>query len=141
MRVVLDSNVFIAALLVPQRVAANILLAWKQQKFILLYNTELILELRDVLQRPKFKKRIKRHRVGALLKRIQFRAERIRNNRNSVYSKDPKDDFLIAIAEHGDANYLVSRDTQGILELQLGHCKTITPEAFLQLLKQTEHQA
>ncbi|MEY4532166.1 MAG: hypothetical protein RLZZ156_2889 [Deinococcota bacterium] len=133
MRVVLDSNVFIAALLAPKGVAALLLGLWRQQRFTLLYSSELMLELREVLSRPVFVKRIKRYRIGALIKRIQFRGERIRNNRNSVYSKDPKDDFLIAIAENGQADYLVSRDTQGILILNLEFCKVITPEALLKL--------
>lgn len=135
MRVVLDTNVFIAALLVPNGVAGELLRLWRKQKYSLLYNTEQILELKEVLARPAFTKRIKRHRVGSLVRSIRLHGQQILNNQNSINSSDPKDDFLIAIAEHGTANYLVSRDQLGILILDLGQCKTITPEEFLSILK------
>ncbi len=133
-RIVLDSNVFIAALLAPKGAAAALLQGWREKRFIVLYSKELILELHDVLARPVFVKRLKNHRIGALIKRIQFHGERIKNNRNSVSSRDPKDDFLIAIAEHGHADFLISRDTQGILNLDLEFCKVMTPEDFLRIL-------
>ncbi len=68
MRVVLDTNVLVAALLVPTGVAALVLRAWSEHRFTLLYNTELILELREVMARPRLKARVKRHRVGALIR-------------------------------------------------------------------------
>jgi uncharacterized protein len=134
MRVVLDTNVFIAALLVPTGAAAQVLLAWSEHRFVLLYSTELILELREVVARPRLRQRIKRYRVGALIRRIKVRGERVFNNQNSVESKDPKDDFLMAIAQNGEADYLVSRDVEGVLEIELPGIQMITPEGLLGLL-------
>jgi uncharacterized protein len=134
MRVVLDTNVFIAALLVPTGAAARVLQAWSEGRFVLLYSRELILELREVLARPRLRERVKRHRVGALVRRIRARGERVYNNQNSVESVDPKDDFLMAIAEHGAADYLVSRDSEGVLEIKLPGVQMLTPEALLALL-------
>ncbi len=42
---------------------------------------------------------------------------------------------MIAISEQGNADYLVSRDIEGILELDLGRVQVMKPEAFLQLLR------
>jgi uncharacterized protein len=135
MRVVLDSNVFIAALLIPQGVAAELLRRWRKRQFTLLYSTELLLELRDVLARPVFVRRIKRHRVGAVIRRIRIHGQQILSNRNTISSRDPKDDFLIAIAENGEADFLVSRDIDGILVLDLTPCQAISPEDFLERLR------
>lgn len=134
MRVVLDTNVFIAALLVPTGVAALVLKAWSEHRFTLLYNTELILELREVMTRPRLRARVKRHRVGALIRRIKAHGERIHSNRNAVQSADPKDDFLFAIVQNGAADYLVSRDIKGVLETVLLESHTVTPEQLLAML-------
>lgn len=134
MRVVLDTNVFIAALLVPTGAAAQVLVAWSEHRFVLLYSTELILELREVLARPRLRQRIKRYRVGALIRRIRARGERVYNNKNTVQSVDPKDDFLLAIAQNGEADYLVSRDVEGVLEVELPGTHILTPEALLEFL-------
>ncbi len=134
MRVVLDTNVFIAALLVPTGVAALVLKAWSEHRFTLLYNTELILELREVMTRPRLRARVKRHRVGALVRRIKAHGERVYSNRNVVQSADPKDDFLFAIVQNGAADYLVSRDIKGVLETPLLESRTLTPEQLLAIL-------
>jgi uncharacterized protein len=134
MRVVLDTNVFVAALLVPTGVAALILRAWSEHRFTLLFNTELLLELREVMARPRLRARVKRHRVGALIRRIKAHGERVYSNRNVVQSADPKDDFLFAIVQNGAADYLVSRDIKGVLETVLLESLTITPEQLLALL-------
>lgn len=138
MRVVLDTNVFIAALLVPTGVAALVLKAWSEHRFTLLYSTELILELREVMARPRLRARVKRHRVGALIRRIRAHGERIRSNRNAVQSADPKDDFLFAIVQNGAADYLVSRDIKGVLETALLESRTVTPEQMLAMLPRND---
>jgi predicted nucleic acid-binding protein len=52
--------------------------------------------------------------------------------RSQFEVKDPKDDFLIAIVEHGAANALVS-DNIGVLELeQIGGKLVLTPAEFLE---------
>ncbi len=100
-RVVLDTNVFVSALLKRNGVCGLILRAWKNQEFTLLYSQELIFELKDVVQYVRLKPRLVNNRVGALIRRIRLRGSRVFNNRNFVSSTDPKDDFLIAIAQSG----------------------------------------
>ena len=134
MRVVLDTNVFIAALLVPTGVAALVLKVWSEHGFTLLYSTELLLELREVMARPRLRVRVKRHRVGALIRRIKAHGERVYSNRNAVESVDPKDDFLFAIVQNGGADYLVSRDIKGVLEMSMLGSLTLTPEQLLAML-------
>ena len=132
---VLDTNVFISALLKPNGVCGLILGAWQKQEFILLYSEELILELKDVVAYPRIKTRLHRSKIGALIRLIRLHGTRVFNNRNVVDSTDPKDNFLIAIAQNSQTNYLVSRDVNGILILSLEKIQVITPDAFLQLLQ------
>ena len=51
-----------------------------------------------------------------------------------MQSADPKDDFLFAIVQNGAADYLVSRDIKGVLEMALLESRTITPEQLLAIL-------
>jgi uncharacterized protein len=134
-RAVLDTNVFISALLKPTGVCGLILRGWQRKEFVLLYSEELILEFKDVVLYSRLKTKLRRNKIGALIRRIRLYGTRIFDNRNSQQSSDPKDDFLIAIAQNGFASHLVSRDVEGILELQLKDIQVVTPELFVQLLK------
>jgi uncharacterized protein len=139
LRVVLDTNVFISAMLHPHGVCGQIILAWEQRLFIVLYNLELIEEIKLVSQYPRLKSRFKKHRIGHLINQLHSDGLYVRSNRNSRSSKDPKDDFLIAIVEHGSANTLVSSDNAGVLELErIGNAVVLTPTAFLRFLQQPQ---
>jgi uncharacterized protein len=129
---VLDTNIFISALLKRNGVCGLILQAWENQEFSLLYSEELILELKDVVQYIRLRLRLVDNEIGAL---IRLCGSRVFNNRNLISSTDPKDDFLIAIAQNGQADYLISRDVQGILELSLEKIQVVTSETFLRILK------
>ncbi len=137
-RVVLDTNIFISALLKRNGICGLIIQAWHNQEFTLLYSTELILELKDVVQYIRLKPRLRRAEIGALIRQIWLQGSRVFENRNTTNSTDPKDDFLIAIAQNGEADYLISRDIQGILELPLQNIQVLTPESFLQILKKEQ---
>jgi uncharacterized protein len=134
-RAVLDTNVFISALLKPNGVCGLILQAWRLEEFALLYSEELILELKDVVLYPRLKARLSRNEIGALIRQLRLHGVPVLNNRNSQNSPDPKDDFLIAIVQHGVASHLVSRDVEGILALRLEAVGIVTPELFMELLK------
>ncbi len=80
-RVVLDTNVFVSALLKRNGVCGLILRAWRNQEFTLLYSQELILELKDVVQYVRLKPRLVNNKVGALIRRIRLRGSRVYNRR------------------------------------------------------------
>jgi uncharacterized protein len=107
MRAVLDTNVFISAMLNPSGVCGQILLYWEQREFLLLYNLELIEEIKIVCDYPRLKSRLQRRRVGALINQIYEDGVYIKANRNLRDSKDPKDDFLIAVVEFAQPEALV----------------------------------
>ena len=56
MRVVLDPNVLISALISPQGPSAEVLDAWVRERFELVVSEKLLAELDDVLDRPKFRR-------------------------------------------------------------------------------------
>jgi putative PIN family toxin of toxin-antitoxin system len=99
-RVVLDPNVIISALLSPSGAPARLLQAWVHGRFELIVSPLLLVELERALAYPKLRKRIARreaHRVVAWLKDSATLAKDP-NEPLPVRSPDPGDDYLIALA-------------------------------------------
>ena len=104
---------------------------------MVLYNLELLEEIKLVCAYPRLKPRLKRARVGRLVNQLHSDGVYVRGNRNARSSKDPKDDFLIALTEVSKADALVSGDAIGVLELErLGATVLLTPAEFLIFLQE-----
>jgi hypothetical protein len=59
MRVILDTNVLLSGLLVPQGAPARLLDAWERMRFTLVACEAILAELREVAGRPFFKARLR----------------------------------------------------------------------------------
>ena len=117
MRVVLDTNIIVSALLAPAGKPAAIIRIWLDGKFTLLTCAAHVDELRSTLQKPRVSERIKPHNAGRLVNQIKKLAEDIDPLPRVERSPDPTDDFLLAMSEGGKADYLVTGDKTGLLAL------------------------
>jgi hypothetical protein len=108
MRVVLDTNILVSALIAPAGSPAAIIDAWLDGKFTLLTCAAHLEELRSTLQKPHVAERVKPHRAGRLVNLIRRSAEDVGALPSVERSPDPADDFLLALAEAGQADYLVT---------------------------------
>jgi len=117
MRVVLDTNILISALLVQMGHPAAIYRAWQEGHFTLLTCAEQLDELRVTLRKPVIAARIKPYKAGRLVNDLQELAETIGRLPRVRRSPDPTDDFLLALSEAGRADYLVTGDKSGLLSL------------------------
>ena len=117
MRVVLDTNIIVSALLAPGGKSAAILRVWLDGQFTLLTCAAHTDELRATLQKPRVAERIKPHKAGRLVKPINQHAEDIDPLPRVERSPDPTDDFLLALSEGGKADSLVTGDKSGLLAL------------------------
>lgn len=117
MRAVLDPNVLISALLSPQGAPAGVLRAWLQGGFELVTSPRLLDELERALAYPKIRKRIRAEDARDFLSWLRSTAEMAEDPGTPppVHSRDPDDDYLIALAERQRA-VLVSGD-EHLLEL------------------------
>ena len=135
MRVVLDTNILISALISSTGNPAAIYDAWEDGKFILLTCTEHLHELRATLQKPRIAGLIKPYSAGRLVNQIKRFAEDVGPLPRVIRSPDPNDDFLLAMSEAGKANYLVTGDKSGLLILkQHFSTRIISAKQFAALL-------
>jgi hypothetical protein len=115
MRVVLDTNILVSALISPSGHPAAICDAWQERKFILLTCAEQLDEFRSTLQKPRVAELIKPYGAGRLVNQIKKIAELVSALPRVIRSPDPTDDFLLALAQAGNADYLVTGDKSGLL--------------------------
>jgi putative PIN family toxin of toxin-antitoxin system len=117
MRVVLDTNILISALLVQTGHPAAIYLAWQEGLFTLIVCAEQLDELRATLQKPAIAARIKPHSAGRLVNQLKRLAEVVEGLPRVQRSADPTDDYLLGLADASQANYLVTGDKSGLVTL------------------------
>jgi len=117
MRVVLDTNILVSALIAPAGKPAAIYSAWVEGKFTLLTCAAHLDELLATLQKPRVAELVKPHKAGRLVNQIKRLAEDASLLPSMNRSPDPTDDFLLALCEAANADYLVTGDKSGLLAL------------------------
>jgi len=134
MRVVLDTNVLLSALISPHGAPDTIYNAWRAARFELVTSTVQLDELRRVSRYPKLKTILPAHRIGAMMNNMQraIVLEHLPSLPHDVEVNDPNDTFLFTMALVGEANYLVTGDRRaGLLQLgSAGQARIVTPAAF-----------
>jgi hypothetical protein len=115
MRVVLDTNILVSAILVQSGNPATIYRAWQEGHFTLLTCATQLDELKATMRKPLIAARIKPYRAGSLVNALKDLAENIGPLPRVTRSPDPTDDFLLALSEAGQADYLVTGNKSGLL--------------------------
>lgn len=142
LKVVIDTNLLISAIIVPQTNPDKIIQAWEKDIFILLISQQLMSELEDVISRKKFSNYHAefKERGEELIASLKAAAETVYPlpvKRLPVHSRDSKDDYLLTTAFGGKADYLVTGD-EDLLALTtkpgLGKLKIITAKQFLTVI-------
>ncbi len=131
MRVVLDTNVLLSAMISPHGPPDMIYRAWCAGGFEVVTSTEQLDELRRASRYPKFKTVLQPHRVGTMVNNLQ-RAIVLHHLPEGIEADDPDDSFLLAMAHASDADYLVTGDHRAglIRRGSVGRARIVTPSAF-----------
>jgi len=112
MRAVIDTGIFVSALIRSRGTIGSILRALRDGRFTAIYTTEILVEIIDVLGRDKF--RVKYHiepeDVSALIHLIRLRGELVIPNQKVTACRDPKDNKFLEAALAGGADCIVSGD-------------------------------
>jgi uncharacterized protein len=122
-RLVLDTNILVSALISGAGPPGQLLAAVKQRRITLVTSPDQIAELRDVLSRERLRPYIRRDDAEDLLATIDAVAVVARDLPTIALSPDPKDNPILATAVAGNADFLVSGDKADLLAL--GHVQGI----------------
>lgn len=135
MRVVLDTNVLIAALLTKGKAHRLVRhFGLEEEAFDILSSKEQIAELKRVL-REKFPGVLSRAEVGAFINHFREVAVMVKPQSGVKHSPDPDDNIILGIALAGEANYLVTGDKDDLLKLKkMAGTKIIGLSSFLKLV-------
>ena len=136
MRVILDTNVLAAALMAPHGPPHQLFEAFLSDQFTLITSDVQIEEFSRVTRYPRIRSRIHPAQAGRMLNAIRALAVVLEKLKPATVSRDPDDDYLLAMADASEADYLVTGDKAGVLALKR-HGKThiVTVRQLIGLLK------
>ncbi len=117
MRVVVDTNIFISALLTDGTEPARLLTLWRAGGFDIVTSRRQVDELMRVTRYPKTRARLEPALAGRLINELRELAVLVPDRAILPVSPDPYDDYLLAIAATGRANFLVTGDKRDLLGL------------------------
>ena len=136
MRVILDTNVLLAALISPGGVPDRIYRMWRGRRFELVTGRAQLDELRRISRYPKLKQILPPHRIGTMINNLSAAIilDRLPDLPDEVALADPNDRFLLSIVLAGDADFLVTGDKKaGLLQLgSFGRAQILVPAAFVE---------
>ena len=118
MRIVLDTNVFVSALIRGDGPPGRVLAAVRRSRVTLVTSEEQLRELRRVLGRKRLRARIHPAEAEDLIRNLPAVAEVVPADLPSMNaSPDPDDNLILATAIAGRADLIVSGDRKHMLSL------------------------
>jgi putative PIN family toxin of toxin-antitoxin system len=134
LRAVLDTNLFLSALLSARGAPAVAVEAWRAGRFELVTSREQIAELKRAVRYEKLRRLISRAALGRLVNGLHTAEILLVRLRYAGGSPDPDDDYLLAMAAAADADYLVTGDRALLRLRRFAHTRVVTPRRFAGLL-------
>lgn len=112
MRVVVDTGILVSALIRPKGTVGNVLHALRDGRFIAIYSTPMMLEVTDVLDRPKIQEKyhVQPEDIIALINLVRLRGELVSPKDTVTACRDPKDNKFLEAALAGEADAIVTGD-------------------------------
>jgi len=123
--------VLVAALL-TRGAAAQVLDLWLQGRYTLLTSPGQLDELKRVL-REKFPE-LPKAKVGRVINLLPFAAQQVRVRKSPGLSLDPDDDWILAVALEGRADFLVTGDRSHLLGLKMRGLRILSVQEFLEVM-------
>ena len=136
-RAVLDTNQYVSMAIKSGGAADRLLAAWREERFILLLSPPILDEIIRVLRYPRLRRliRLTPAELDGLTESLLLDAE-LTPGRLAVHviTRDPSDNMVLACAEEGRADYIVSGD-QDLLTLESYEgIPIVTAAEFLRIL-------
>lgn len=127
-KVIFDTNIWISFLIGKRLQFIKDLIANRQ--LVVVISEQLLLELKRVTQRPKLKKYFSEEKVEELIRFLLVVGQKHEPKVINLVSRDPKDNFLLDLAETSKADYLVTGDKDLLVLNPFRSTQIMTPADF-----------
>jgi putative PIN family toxin of toxin-antitoxin system len=136
MRVVVDTNILVRAMIRPQGTVGPVLLRLRQGEYSLLYARPLLEELVDVLNRPRIRGKygLTDRDIQTVVGLILLRGEETASTKRIAACRDPKDDKFLEVAVSGRADVIVTGDEDLLALHPYAGIPIVAPNVFLRML-------
>ncbi len=127
-RIIIDTNLWISFLISKRLRKLDIL--FNNDKILFIFSEELIEEFLQVANRPKFKKYFKKEDIQKVIEIMDCCSEIVEVNTLVNLCRDPKDNFLLALAKDAKADFLITGDTDLLIIKNIETTQIITYKEF-----------
>jgi uncharacterized protein len=135
LRIILDTNILISALIVPGGAPSYLYQCWRRGRFTLISSEEQLEEFRRVSRYPRLERFLDPATAGAMVNAVRALAVLTGPLPRVEASPDPADNFLLAMAVAGKADYLVTGDGKHLLSLgRHGGARIVRPREAAEVL-------
>lgn len=136
MKVILDTNLLISALISPRGIPDRLYRAWRDGRFALVTSIEQLEEFRRATRYPRVRKYLAPAAAGAMHNDLRHLAEVVTDLPPIDMSPDPCDNFLLATAVVSNADFLATGDKSDLLSLKrFGRTQIVTARTLAAQLK------
>jgi uncharacterized protein len=140
-KVLIDTNIWLSYLIapsLPRAVTSVVDACLTQDEIDVLMPRELIAELANkVASKRYFRTRIPHAVIQAFIEQLRALAEiPPLLEEIAAYTRDPKDDYLIAYGIVNEADYLITGDADLLVLGQVGALQIVNPSDFVSILKE-----
>ena len=136
LRVVLDPNVFISAIINPLGPPGRLVDSARHGQYVLVASPLLLAEVEEVLGRDRLRRRLPPGAAERFLTELRALVEPVPDARHPLphVTRDPDDDYLLALAQDAAADCLVTGDADltGLVDSRPPVC---SPAEFLSQLE------
>lgn len=129
LKLIIDSNLWISFIISNKQSLLDPLVFSGKAK--LLFSNELIIEIRQTITKPKLKKYFGTNALEAMLSTFEPFIDLIEVESIVSICRDPNDNFLLALAKDGKADYLLTGDKDILDFKKFGNTKIKTISAFI----------
>lgn len=133
MKVVIDTNVIVSALLSPYSYSSQVLRSVLTKKIDIALDSRIISEYREVLMRPKFDFEL--DNVKIITDYLYDIAEKVIAPPVSISLPDPDDKMFYEVAISSNAEYLITGNKKHFPKSICKDIKIISPKEFCELTK------
>jgi putative PIN family toxin of toxin-antitoxin system len=133
-RIVIDTNVFISALLIKKSVPFQVVSTAFEQG-IILYSNPTFNELKQVVFRRKFDQYLTSEERNIFLFKFANESESVEIKEEIKACRDAKDDKFLELAVNGNADLIITGDIDLLVLNPFREIEIITPEVFIARFK------